>query len=146
MKKNKNDKLKYIFFSIFITCEIMLLKKINIINNKNDSLIQRKLFQNEIKEYVCNKAGSGLTEKYEGDFEEEPAVEKKELNKAQKSIVNFARNRTYYNIKPYLKRIWLFIAFLILDIIFLFLWISYCSCYCCKKCLSNNLNLLKDLE
>ena len=135
MKKKKNGNLKYILISIFITCEIMLLKKINIINNNNDSLIQRKLFQNEIKEYVCNKAGSGLTEKYEGDFEEEPAVEKKELNKAQKSIVNFARNRTYYNIKPYLKRILLFIVFLILDIIFLFLWISYCSCYCCKKCL-----------
>ena len=135
MKQKKNDNLKYILITIFITCGIMLLKNINFINYENDSLIKRKLFENEIKEYVCNKAGSGLTEKYESDFEEEPAVGQKELNKAQKSIVNFARNRTYYNIKPYLKRIWIFIAFLILDIIFLFLWISYCSCYCCKKCL-----------
>ena len=135
MKKNKNENLKNILFAIFITSNIMLLKNSNIFNKENISIIERKLFESQTKDYVCDKAGSGITEKYEGDFNEEPAAEKKDLNKAQKAIVNFIRNPSYYNLKPYFNRIWLFIAFLVLDIIFLFLWISYCFCHCYKKCL-----------
>ena len=49
----KSPDIYGILITIFITCGIMLLKNINFINYENDSLIKRKLFENEIKERIC---------------------------------------------------------------------------------------------
>ena len=92
----------------------------------------RKLFKSEIKSYVCNKADSNLMNKYRNGFDEEVINKKEELNKEQRALVNFFKHSSYENIKPYIKRIGVFIAFLVLDIIFIFFWILLCI-FCYKK-------------
>ena len=135
MKRNKNVKISYFFLAFFITCTIMLMKTDNFLENIKDSLYLRRLFQSSIKDYACNKAGSRITDKYDGSFDEEPSDPKENLTASQNAIINFIRDQTYNNIAPLIKKLWLFIAFLILDVIFIFVWIAYCSCYCCKCCL-----------
>jgi hypothetical protein len=83
---------------------------------------------------MCDKAGSRLTDKYKIDFNEE-SIKTEKLSKAQKSIVDFIRKSSYSNIKPYVKKCAIFIAILVIDIILIFIWISYCSCCCCSCCL-----------
>ena len=51
------------------------------------------------------------------------------------AIIDFARDSSYSNIKPFVKKCAIFIVFIVLDIILLGLWISYCCCCCCKCCL-----------
>ena len=130
----KKRNLRYFFISICITTSLMLLKRWNILEEIKDSINPRNLFEEKIKKYVCDKAGSRLTNKYKKGFREKEAKQKG-LSKAQKSIIDFARDSSYKNIKPYLKRVGIFIFFLVLDIIFIILWISYCSCCCCCCCL-----------
>ena len=67
-------------------------------------------------------------DKYEDDFKEKERESKEKLNNAQKSIIDFARDPSYNNIKPYLKRVGIYITFLCLAVIFIFLWISYLPC------------------
>ena len=64
MKKNN---LKYFLVAIFLTSCLMLLKKSNVKN----SFPLRNLFSSQTKNYVCNKAGSRLTDKYSNGFSEE---------------------------------------------------------------------------
>jgi hypothetical protein len=112
----------------------MIIKKSNILEVLNNSINPRILFESSKKNYVCEKAGDRLTDKYKTDFSEEN-IKKEKLSEAQQSIIDFARDSSYSNIKPYLKRCGVFIAFLVLAIIFLILWITYCSCCCCSCCL-----------
>ena len=95
----------------------------------------RNLVLDNARAYSCDKAGSRLLDKYEGDFTEETGDSKETLNKAQQSIVDFIRDSSYSNIKPYFKRVAIFITFLVIAIIFIILWITYCSCCCCNCCL-----------
>ena len=64
MKKNN---LKYFLIAIFVTSCLMLLKKSNI----KDSFSLRNLFSAQSKNYLCDKAGSRLTDKYSSGFTEE---------------------------------------------------------------------------
>ena len=135
MKRKKNVKITYFFLAFFITCIIMITKNDNFLENIKGSLSLRRLLQSNIKDYACNQAGSRITDKYNGGFDEEPSDPKENLTSSQNAIINFIRHKSYKNISPLIKKLWLFIAFLILDVIFIFVWIAYCSCYCCKCCL-----------
>jgi len=130
MKAIKNTKIRYFVLSLCLTASLMFLKKTNFLGVLNP----RMLFESSQKNYVCDKAGTRLTDKYKTDFEEE-TIKTKELSKAQQSIIDFARDSSYSNIKPYISRCGIFIFFLVLAIIFLLVWISYCSCCACKCCL-----------
>ena len=127
MTKNS---LKYFFLTLFLTSSLFLLKH----SNLKDSTFLRNLFTDKTKSYLCDKAGSRLTNKYNRGFDEERDQDSN-LSKAQQSIIDFARDSSYSNIKPYLKRVGIFIAFIVLAIILIFIWISYCSCCCCSCCL-----------
>ena len=122
--------LKYFFLTLFLTSSLFLLKH----SNLKDSTFLRNLFTDKTKSYLCDKAGSRLTNKYNRGFDEERNQDSN-LSKAQQSIIDFARDSSYSNIKPYLKRVGIFIAFIVLAIILIFIWISYCSCCCCSCCL-----------
>ena len=144
MKKNKNNiMLKYFLLSVLMTTNLIFFKTTNNLLSNKYHLNKRILNEKDTSEYVCTNAGLKLKEKYEGDFNEEVLESKKELTEAQKSIIKFARKTDFDKIKPYLKRIWLFITFLILDIIFIFLFISLCICHCSKKCLFKQTELSK---
>lgn len=125
----KNN-FKYLLLTLCLTASLFLLKH----SNLKDSAFIRNLFSTQTKSYLCDKAGSRLTDKYTGGFNEERDQVSK-LSKAQQSIIDFARDTSYSNIKPYLKRVGIFIAFIVLAVILLFIWISYCSCCCCSCCL-----------
>ena len=104
--------MKYFMPSIFFTLIIILLLK------EKSSFIIRKLFKNEYKEYICNKADSNLMNKYKNGFDEETMNKKEGLNKEQRALLAYIKNPKYENIKSYLKRIGVFIAILVLDVIF----------------------------
>ena len=135
MSIKKKNSLKYFVMAIFLTGYLMLIKNSNIFNPVKESFQLRNLFIDRTRTYSCDKAGSRLTDKYKGDFNEETGEAKEKLNDAEQSIVDFARDRTYDNIQPYLKRVAIYITFLCLVVIFIGLWISYCSCCCCNCCL-----------
>ena len=130
----KATRTRYILLTLCLTTCLMLFKKTNILGSIANSNTLRNLIDQTKKNYLCDKAGSRLTDKYQTDFSEED-IEKKSLSKAQRSIVDFARDTSYSNIKPYLKRLAIFIIFLVLAIIFILFWISYCCCCCCSCCL-----------
>lgn len=134
MKKLKNTNFLYFLLALVLTINLMILKKSEIFENLTFKNINRNLLEQRKKDYVCDKAGSRLTDKYKTDYNEE-SIKTEGLNKAQQSIVDFIRDQKYDNIKPYIKHCAIFIFFLVLDIIFIFLWISYCSCCCCSCCL-----------
>jgi hypothetical protein len=110
----------------------MLLKKTDILDSIRNSIIIRLLTSEKVRTYSCDKSRAEFLDKYQGDFVEEPPETKDQLNEAERSIVDFAKKRTYSNIKPYLKRVGLFIFFLVLVIIFILCWISYGVCCCCN--------------
>ena len=130
--KMKFKSYRYLLFAIFITCNIMLLKKTDILDSIRNSIIIRLLTSEKVRTYSCDKSRAEFLDKYQGDFVEEPPEIKDQLNEAERSIVDFAKKRTYSNIKPYLKRVGLFIFFLVLVIIFILCWISYGVCCCCN--------------
>ena len=135
MKNNK-----YFLISVFITCSLMLINKSNIFQKFHISGPLRDLYTYIAKEYSCEKAGSRLTEKYTGGFDEETGEPKDNLSEAEQSLVDFIRHSTYSNIKPYLKRCGIYIAFLCLAVLFIIFWISYCSCCCCNCLLFSKLD------
>ena len=121
----------YFLISIFLLSSLIFI--IKTINFKNNSNILRNLVLDKARTYSCDKAGSRLLDKYEGGFEEEVGDVEESLNEAQQSIIDFIRDSSYSNIKPYLKRVAIFIIFLVLAFIFIILWITYCSC-CLYNC------------
>ena len=139
MRSSKNGK-KYLLFSIIITCSVMFIIKTDIfqIFYKNDTPLE--LYTELTREYSCEKAGSRLTEKYDGGFDEERGDPKESLDDAEQSLVDIIRDSSYSNIKSYLKRVGIYIAFLCLVVIFIICWISYCSCCCCNCCLFSNID------
>ena len=129
MSSRKN----FIYFLISIFSLSSLIFIITTFNFKNNSNILRNLVIDKARTYSCDKAGSRLLDKYEGGFEEETGDGEESLNEAQQSIIDFIRDSSYSNIKPYLKRVAIFIIFLVLAFIFIILWITYCSC-CLYNC------------
>ena len=112
MNSKKNVIFQYILLAIFITSCIMLLKKSDFLKSIQDPLNLRDLAIVEAREYSCDKAGSRLLDKYSGDFNEETGEAKESLSDAQQAIVDFARDRKYSNIKPYLKRVAIYCFFM----------------------------------
>ena len=133
-RKAKNESIKYFLIVLCITTTLMLVKKSNILETLTNSSSLRNLLDKSKRDYLCDKAGSRLTDKYKDDFEEEdPKVEK--LSKSQQSIIDFARDKKYSNIKPFVKHVAIFFVFIILAIFLIFFWISYCCCSSCSCCL-----------
>ena len=133
-RKAKNESIKYFLIVLCITTTLMLVKKSNILETFSISPSLRNLLDKSKRDYLCDKAGSRLTDKYKDDFEEEdPKVEK--LSKSQQSIIDFARDKKYSNIKPFVKHVAIFFVFIILAIFLIFFWISYCCCSSCSCCL-----------
>ena len=132
MKAIRKRTFLYISFALCLTMTLMLVKNSDIFDSQPNSL--RNLLDANKKNYVCDKAGSRLTDKYKTDFDEDN-VDKKSLSNSQQAIIDFARDSSYSNIKPFVKKCAIFIVFIVLDIILLVLWISYCCCCCCKCCL-----------
>ena len=81
----------------------MLIKKTTIIEDLTQSTLPRKLFESSKKNYICEKAGDRLTDKYKTDFQEE-TIKTEKLSDAQQAIIDFARHSSYSNIKPYVKK------------------------------------------
>ena len=133
-RKAKNESIKYFLIVLCITMTLMLVKKSNILETLTNSSSLRNLLDKSKRNYLCDKAGSRLTNKYKDDFkEEDPKVEK--LSKSQQSIIDFARDKKYSNIKPFVKHVAIFFVFIILAIFLIFFWISYCCCSSCSCCL-----------
>ena len=133
-RKAKNESIKYFLIVLCITTTLMLVKKSNILETLTNSSSLRNLLDKSKRNYLCDKAGSRLTNKYKDDFkEEDPKVEK--LSKSQQSIIDFARDKKYSNIKPFVKHVAIFFVFIILAIFLIFFWISYCCCSSCSCCL-----------
>ena len=132
MSSPKNAKFFYFFLAPCITATLMFFKNSNIFGPQSNFL--RNLITASQKNYLCDKSGSDLLDKYKTDFYEE-SIKKKSLTDSQKAIIVFARDDSYSNIKPFVKKCAIFIVFIVLDIILLGLWISYCGCCCCKCCL-----------
>ena len=133
-KKAKNESIKYFLIVLCITTTLMLVKKSNILETLTNSSSLRNLLDKSKRNYLCDKAGSRLMNKYKDDFkEEDPKVEK--LSKSQQSIIDFARDKKYSNIKPFVKHVAIFFVFIILAIFLIFFWISYCCCSSCSCCL-----------
>ena len=103
---------------ISITLGIMSVKKTNIVTRIEEGLFNiRKLFQQNIMDYVCNKAGKSFLKKYQNGYDEK-VIQAKKPNKYQQAIIDFAKDSKYKYIKKYFGRIAIFFVFLILDIIF----------------------------
>ena len=133
-RKAKNESIKYFLIVLCITTTLMLVKKSNILETFSISPSLRNLLDKSKRNYLCDKAGSRLMNKYKDDFkEEDPKVEK--LSKSQQSIIDFARDKKYSNIKPFVKHVAIFFVFIILAIFLIFFWISYCCCSSCSCCL-----------
>ena len=133
-RKAKNESIKYFLIVLCITTTLMLVKKSNILETLTNSSSLRNLLDKSKRNYLCDKAGSRLMNKYKDDFkEEDPKVEK--LSKSQQSIIDFARDKKYSNIKPFVKHVAIFFVFIILAIFLIFFWISYCCCSSCSCCL-----------
>ena len=110
-----------------------MLNAIKKIEHKRFILFKKSFFS-PIKKYLCDKAGSRLTDKYSNGFTKERDQNTK-LSDAQKSIIDFARDDSFSNIRPYFKRVAIFIVFLVICYILWIAWIVYCCCCCCKCCL-----------
>ena len=125
----------YFLISIFLSISLISIKKTITFQIFKESTNIRNLVLDNARTYSCNEAESRLINKYKGGFNEETGDAKESLNDAQQSIVDFIRHSSYNNIKPYLKRVAIYITFLCIAVIFIILWITYCSCCCCNCCL-----------
>ena len=129
----KNMKLRIFLICFSITLGIMSLKKSYLFSEIEEVFKIRKLFEQNILNYVCNEAGKSFIKKYENGYDEK-IMEKKTPNKYQRAIIDFAKDTKYKYLKKYFPRIAIFFVILVLDIILIFFWISYCCCCCCNCC------------
>jgi hypothetical protein len=77
MKKSKSVNLRYFLLAICLTTSLMLIKKSNFLESLSNSINLRNLIEASKKNYICDKAGSRLTDKYQTDFNEENISRKK---------------------------------------------------------------------
>ena len=133
MSKKKNNNLKYFFITICITCSLFFIKKSSIFDSANLNPLRNLFFRSQ-KSYICKQAGQRLKDKYRKGFDEVRKYDTS-LSKAQRSLIDFGRDHSYSNIKPYIRRCGIFIAILVIDVVLIFIWISYCSCCGCNCCL-----------
>ena len=122
------DKSKILYLCFSITIFILFFQKYICIEKLKDTLRIRKL--NNIN-YLCDKAGQYVLKRYSKRYDAK-IFAKKKPNKAQQAIIDYLRYSKYKYIRNYFPRLALFFFFLVLDIIFLILWITCCGCRCCK--------------
>ena len=124
--------IHFLISILLLSSLIFIIKTINFKNNKDSNKIRDLLLDNA-KTYLCNIAGSRLTAKYEGGFDEERGDAEENLNKDQQSIIDSIRDFNYRNIKPYLKKVIIFIIISVFILIFIFIWIicGFCSVLNC---------------
>ena len=132
MKDKKQMKSKIIFICASLALFIMFLKKSNYIQKIEEVLDVRHLFEQNYLNYLCNNAGDHLTKQYKGGYDAK-IYRTEALSKSQNALINFMRDSKYQYIKDYYSRIVFLFIIIVLDIIFIFSWISYCIC-CCRNC------------
>jgi len=115
----------------------MFLKKSNYIQKIEEVLDLRNLFEQNYLNYLCNNAGDHLTKQYKGGYDAK-IYRTEALSKGQNALINFMRDSKYQYIKDYYSRIVFLFIIIVLDIIFIFSWISYCICCCCNCCCFNS--------
>ena len=130
-------KSKIIFICASLALFIMFLKKSNYIQKIEEVLDLRNLFEQNYLNYLCDYAGDYLTKQYKGGYDAK-IYRTEALNQGQKALINFMRNQKYEYIKDYYSRIAFLFVIIVLDIIFIFFWISYCICCCCNSCCFNS--------
>ena len=137
MKEQKRKKTRIIFICASLALFIMFLKKSNYIQKVDEVLELRSLFEQNYLNYVCDNAGDFLKKQYKGGYNAK-VYKTLSLDKGQTALINFIRDSKFKYIKDYYSRIGFLFIVLVLDIIFILFWISYCICCCCNCCCFNS--------
>ena len=130
------NKITPILITVCLTTILMLSKQnLNLTGEKIykfTNKIIRNLFENSKINELCKDAG--ILKKYK-KTDNCKNIKNPKLSKYQQKIVDLIRDEDFGGfIKDYLKRIAIFIAYLVLVIVFIGFWISYCVCCCCPCC------------
>ena len=129
-------KITPILITVCLTTILMLSKQnLNLTGEKifklTNKIIRNLLEASKINE-LCKDAG--ILKKYT-KADNCKNIKNPKLSKYQQKIVDLIRNEDFGGfIKDYLKRIAIFIVYLVLVIVFIGFWISYCVCCCCPCC------------
>ena len=135
MNPMKNTKAKIILSSFLIT---LVFFSLNILqkNNQDNETSLRALFDQKEVDDICNKSDTRLIKQYSNKYETEHNYTG--LTKYESELVDVIKNKNFLNFKSYKsygKYLMLrFGLIIILDIIFIFLWITYIGCCCRPRC------------
>ena len=132
----KIKKLKLLFITFIISSIIFTLKLFIIENNKNKSYFSsislRNLIESGDVSERCKKTDKSFLKKYEKTYQSKEKY--KNLNNYQETIIELFRDYNLDTAKNYLKRIWIPLMLIGVDLLFFILWICFCSCLCCPPC------------
>ena len=135
MNPMKNTKAKIILSSFLIT---LVFFSLNILqkNNQDNETSLRALFDQKEVDDICNKSDTRLIKQYSNKYETEHNYTG--LTKYESELVDVIKNKNFLNFKSYKSYgkylILRFGLIVILDIIFIFLWITYIGCCCRPRC------------
>ena len=135
MNPMKNTKAKIILSSFLIT---LVFFSLNILqkNNQDNETSLRALFDQKEVDDICNKSDTRLIKQYSNKYETEHNYTG--LTKYESELVDVIKNKNFLDFKSYKsygKYLMLrFGLIVILDIIFIFLWITYIGCCCRPRC------------
>ena len=129
----KNKKAQILLFSLTTTVIILALNR-NSISESFQKLplsLRNLVLKEDYAEKRCEKAHKKLLEKYnEKEFSK---VEFKELTKYQKILKEMIEEKDFKKAKNYLKRVLIYIIFIIVDVLLIIFWFVFCGCCCCCK-------------
>ena len=128
----KNKRTQVLLFSLATTLIIFTLYKNSAIKSSlNFPFSLRNLLKEDYEQKRCKKTHKKFIEKYnESEFSK---VEFKGLTKYQKILKDMIEEEKFDKIKKYIKRILLYIIFLIVDVLLIIFWFVFCGCCCCCK-------------
>ena len=131
----KNTKAKIILSSFLITLVFFSLNILQKNNQDNKSYLRALLKQEDVYD-ICNKSDTRLIKQYSNKYETEHNYTG--LTKYESELVDVIKNKNFLDFKSYKsygKYLMLrFGLIVILDIIFIFLWITYIGCCCRPRC------------
>ena len=129
----KNKKAQILLFSLTTTVIILALNR-NSISESFQKLplsLRNLVLKEDYAEKRCEKAHKKLLEKYnEKEFSK---VEFKELTKYQKILKEMIEEKDFKKAKNYLKRVLIYIIFVIVEVLLIIFWFVFCGCCCCCK-------------
>ena len=142
----KNKKISILLSSfIFLLCLVQIFKANYHLNHSSDIKLRNLLNQYDKNVIIgrCEKGDKNFLDKY--NEVEEPLEEQKNLTKYQIALKESIETENWKKLRKYLPRILIFSIIIILDIIFIFVWLfsAFCCCYgkknketlgCCGKC------------